>query len=169
MVLINSTPDRVYIGVDPGKTGALAMIQKRSGLLTVYPMSPAGDDLDFSAISDWIISSLRAANSLGHAFAAVEKVHAMPGNGASSMFSFGYNTGGIHGILGALHIPRVLVAPQTWKNEILRDTLKDKDAAIDFCRRMYPEVPLTIGKRKKPDSGLADAICIAYYASMKYV
>jgi hypothetical protein len=132
-------------------------------------MSPEGKDLDFTAIADWIVSSLRAANSFGHAFAAVEKVHAMPGNGATSMFTFGFNTGAMHGILGALHIPRVLVAPQTWKNAILFDTAKDKEAAIDFCRRMYPEAPLTVGRGKKPHSGIADAICIAYYATQKYV
>lgn len=169
MVLINSY-DRCYIGIDPGKAGGIAMIQKGSGLMTVMALSPAGEDLDLSAITDWIVSCLKAANALGHAFSCIEKVHAMPGNGTVSTFSFGFNTGAMHGILGALHIPRVLVAPMTWKKEVLRDTLMDKNAAIDYCRRMYPEVSLLPNERaKKPHTGMADAICIATYATMKYI
>lgn len=147
-----------HIGVDPGKRGGLALLDGYE-LVDVIPSPIAGKDLDLSAIGDWITRRIKADSC----DAWIEKVGAMPGQGVVSMFNFGFNTGAIHGILAALHIPRYIVTPQAWKGYILAGTAKDKVAAIDYVRRLYPEVNIILPGCRVPHSGMADAICIAIY------
>jgi Holliday junction resolvasome RuvABC endonuclease subunit len=151
------------IGIDPGKAGGLAIIHK-NGHVRIMPMPLAGESIDASAIHDWIDEFLiYDHHKLPSAW--VEKVHAMPGQGVSSMFKFGYTVGIIHGIITTMGIPLYLVAPQTWKKSVLMDMAKvDKSASAEFCRRVYPDVSLLATPRsRKFHSGMADALCIAHY------
>jgi crossover junction endodeoxyribonuclease RuvC len=97
----------------------------------------------------------------------IEKVHAMPGQGVTSMFSFGEGYGGLKGVCATLGLPYNLVTPQAWKKKVLAGTSKDKEAAVDFCRRRYPQVNLLATERSRvPHDGMADALCIATYGWM---
>lgn len=158
---------KAIIGIDPGKSGALAVIFDGNVLNTMI-MPVAGNAIDINALAIFIHArQVEFGDSL---IAYIEKVGAMPGQGVTSMFSFGFSTGIIHGILGAYHIPTYIVAPQTWKKVVLADTKKDKDAAIQYCRRVYPNVSLLATERcKKPHDGLADSICIATHGCLTYV
>ena len=157
------------IGIDPGKCGGMAVIRP-DGNITVTPMFIAGKDLDIARISDWLYEQARKCKTI----ACIEKVHAItrPGEkpqGVVSMFTFGKNVGILYGIIGALLLPLYEVAPPTWKKIVLEGTTKDKQAAIDFCARVYPHVSLLATPRsKKPHDGMADALCIARYALEKY-
>ncbi len=71
----------------------------------------------------------------------------MPGQGVSSTFKFGQGYGSILGIAAALSIPTELVTPQAWKKVVLAGTAKDKDAAVGYCRRAFPNVSLLPGPR----------------------
>jgi crossover junction endodeoxyribonuclease RuvC len=166
--MINS--DYLYIGIDPGKSGAIASIF-RDRVTNTFVMPISGKTIDIDAIAAHLykLIHMKSVATYNGAIVCVEKVHAMPGQGTASMFSFGYSVGVIHGIVTTLEIPMYLVAPQTWKKEILSDTKKDKDAAIAFCRRVYPDVSLLATERsKKSHSGIADAICLARYGSIKF-
>jgi crossover junction endodeoxyribonuclease RuvC len=124
-------------------------------------MIVAGKDIDLAATADWLDFHLGEM----HADSYIEKVGAMPKQGVTSMFNFGFSTGALHGIVATLGIPRYLVTPTKWKNNVLSGTKKDKEAAIDWCRRAYPDVNLlATEKSRKPHSGMADALCIARYA-----
>ena len=95
---------KTYIGIDPGKSGALAIIEC-DGQVHVFPFN-----------------SVNYETALGHyrhdaVVCCVEKVSAMPGQGVVSMFNFGHNLGFIEGLLCANHIPYQMVPPQTWKKE----------------------------------------------------
>ena len=92
--------------------------------------------------------------------AYVEQVGAMPGQGVSSMFSFGHAAGVVAGVLGALLIPVTLVTPQNWKK---RAALigKDKDAARTRAIQLWPawrDLDL-----KGKGQALADAALIARF------
>ena len=51
-----------------------------------------------------------------------------------------------------------------WKKTVLAGTAKDKDAAIEYCRRAFPQVSLLPGPRcRKPHDGMADALCLLEY------
>lgn len=157
---------KIYIGIDPGKQGGMAAIENvLGGLIFTQPTPVAGDELDLALITKYL-SELKSKDA--EIVAVIEKVHSMPGQGVASMFSFGMSTGMMHGITAALGYPRFLVAPQTWKSKILYDTAKDKDAAVAYCRRVYPYAPLFENRNGKAHTGVADAICIARYGYETY-
>lgn len=158
----------IYFGVDVGKKGAIAYIQIEGDKVAdvdVKAMPIAGKEIDLSLLVTWLkFVKSKTADIDNNYVAYIEKVHAMPQQGVKSTFSFGFNTGVIHGVLAALNIPRKLVTPQAWKKKVLAGTPKTKEAAIDYCRMRYPEVNLYVTARSTTcNDGMADALCIAEY------
>jgi crossover junction endodeoxyribonuclease RuvC len=151
----------IYIGIDPGKTGGIAIISE-CGVDAITPMIIAGKDIDLAATAEWIDYHVDE----DHAICYIEKVSAMPKQGVTSMFNFGFSTGAMHGIVATLGMPRYMVTAHQWKIKVLAglDWKGNKGAAIDFCRRAYPDISLlATEKSRKPHSGMADALCIARY------
>lgn len=145
----------IYIGIDPGKKGGVATISEDG--VKVYQW----DDQRF-------IEDMRQhANWLDKCVAAVEKVGAMPGQGVTSMFSFGQSYGFILGVLAAFGIPYQLVSPATWKREF--GLLKSqKQGSVDVCKRLFPGVNLLPTERcRKESDGMAESLLIAEYARRK--
>lgn len=137
-----------YVGIDPGKGGALAVITDDSAL--VFPFNRK------SYVN--ILGALRKDSKC-----CLERVGAMPGQGVTSMFNFGENFGFIQGVLEANGIPYELVTPQKWKREF--GVTGDKNSAVNVCQRLFPEVSLLKTERcKKPDDGMAEALLMAEYA-----
>lgn len=146
----------VYIGIDPGKKGGVAVIFRNE--VSVYPW----DDTEFVKKMD----EMRGRANLGAEpiVAAVEKVGAMPGQGVTSMFSFGQSYGFILGVLTVLGIPYQLVPPRKWKAEYgLLNT--QKQASVDVAKRLFPNVNLLPTDRcRKESDGMSDALLMAEYA-----
>jgi crossover junction endodeoxyribonuclease RuvC len=83
----------------------------------------------------------------------------MPGQGVASMFKFGQAVGTISGVLAALSIPTLYVAPATWKRH---HTLP---AAKEICRQRAIECWPThaVHFARKKDHGRAEASFIALW------
>ena len=144
---------KIYVGIDPGKSGALALL---------FP------DGDIKTIPFDSASYVIALNDLkGHdVMCCLEKVGAMPGQGVVSMFNFGHNFGFIEGILQANLIPYQLVPPQTWKKEF--SLTSDKAKSIEVCQKLFPKANLLATERsRKPSDGIAEAVLMAEYARRK--
>ena len=147
----------IYIGVDPGAKGGYAVIFKFDTGQAVFAYS--WDD-SFFAME---MASLMQMKEHG-IVAAVEKVGARPGQGTVSMFNFGKSAGYIEGVLSALGIPYQLVPPNKWKKEFSLIG-KDKQASIETCRKLFPELDLKRTERCRTDSdGKAEATLLAEYA-----
>jgi hypothetical protein len=149
-----------FLGVDPGKSGGWAIINSYSepidcGLYTE------------KWIWDWGKPD-RAMPTLGSciALACLESVHAMPGQGVSSMFKFGTNFGWWQGFMQGSKIPFELITPNRWMKEILDSEggKKTPERRREFVERKWPEVNV---KRKK-DSGVIDALCLAEFARRRF-
>lgn len=143
-----------YLGIDPGKNGAMAIVIPDEGAEEVqdYPGDPA---LVVDYLRSWSLSyEIRIA--------ALERVSARPGQGVVSMFSFGQNVGQYMGILAALGIPYVMPTPQQWQKGLVdRKAGNDsKERALTTARRLFPNADL----HRKKDHGRADALLLAYYA-----
>jgi len=150
------------IGIDPGISGAIAWIRygkvlKLEDMPTVAKSTGKGLQVDAHGLA-----KLMAGN--GSCRVVVEAVSAMPGQGVTSMFSFGKSAGIIEGILAAYEIPYSFVRPQAWKKEFGL-TGKIKDASRGLCLREHPEVADRLTRKK--DNGRADAILIARYGTVK--
>ena len=145
---------KTYIGIDPGKSGALALLTE-DGQCTVVPFQESA----YTAI-------LKAASGPS-SVCCLEKVGAMPGQGVVSMFNFGHNLGYIEGLLQAFDIPYQLVPPQTWKKEFC--VTSDKNTSIEVCRKLFPHVCLLpTAKSRKPSDGMAEAMLMAEYARRRF-
>ena len=141
---------KTYIGIDPGKSGALALLTE-DGQCTVVPFHESA-----------YITILSAASGPA-SVCCLEKVGAMPGQGVVSMFNFGHNLGYIEGLLQAFDIPYQLVPPQTWKKEFC--VTSDKNTSIEVCRKLFPHVSLLpTARSRKPSDGMAEAMLLAEYA-----
>lgn len=139
----------IYIGIDPGKSGALAVISD-DGSVSVVPFD-----------TETYKATLRYAP--GPTRAVLEHVTAMPGQGVTSMFNFGQNFGYIRGLLEANGIPYELVRPQKWKKEF--SITGDKNSSIEVCKRLFPGVSLKrTEKCRKDDNNIAEALLMAEYA-----
>ncbi len=112
-------------------------------------------------------------------FAAVERVHSMPGQGVASTFTFGLGYGRVLGALEALGVPTVLVEPRAWKLAVLgkqtgtgdklADRARGKALAIARVKAQWPGLSLKASERCRIDhDGMADALCIALWASEVY-
>lgn len=145
----------MYVGVDPGKKGGFALISDDGKV-----------HVDIWDEERFIYCMKRVSDR--RVVAAVEKVGAMPGQGVTSMFSFGQSYGFIMGVLRALGISYQLVPPAVWKREfgLLR---AGKQASIETCKQLFPGVSLLPGEQCRKDSdGMAEALLIALYAQRKF-
>ena len=139
-----------YLGIDPGKSGAAALITP-SG---VFTQDWRDGPLSAGTLKDWNFF-------YGIHFAAIEKVHAMPKQGVTSSFTFGANFGWWQGLLDGMSIPYVLVRPQEWQKGIVpkKDSLSSKPS-FTVARRLFPDAEL-LGPRGAELDGRADALLIA--------
>lgn len=152
-----------FIGIDPGLTGGIAIITNVGASAIITPLS--GKEIDIGYLREWLEGNI----DLRVPIAVIESVHSMPGQGVASSFKFGFVTGEMSGMIKAMNIPLVWVSPQTWKKIILAGTDKSKEAAIAFCRNMYPDTSLLATKASHTfHHGLADALCLAHYAQKEY-
>jgi crossover junction endodeoxyribonuclease RuvC len=155
---------RTVIGIDPGKKGAIVLYsQDGAGRVEPHRMPIVDDEINLYSI-DKIINPVLA---ISDCYAFIEDVHSMPGQGVRSMFTFGFSTGALHGILSYCNIPIYKVTPQKWKRVILKGLGTDKAAAITYCQREYPLISLIPTGCRVPSDGICDAICIAEYGWKK--
>lgn len=146
-----------YIGIDPGKDGALAVIID-SGKASIVPF----DQDAYRLVLRQFCMQARMAQTR----AVLEHVGAMPGQGVTSMFSFGENFGYLKGLLEAFEIPYELVRPQRWKKEY---GISGKNQSVEVCKRLFPGVSLRRTERcKKDHDGMAEALLMAEYARRHY-
>lgn len=163
---------RYVIGVDPGMSGALSLLDPEHKLLDVIdmpscPKSATKNWVDANklnvVIKGWI--ELTGGDQLD---AAVENVHAMPGQGVSSMFTFGHGLGIVHASLVCNSIPIHWVTPQTWKKHYSL-TSEKKVSTAKACN-LYPQhTDLLVTPRGKCLDGRAEAILIARYLQVKQI
>lgn len=151
---------RTVIGVDPGITGAIAIISGRDVVVHDMPTAITGKTRKRSEILPGQLRMILDSYNPEECVCYVEQVGAMPGQGVSSMFGFGTSFGIILGLMAGLRIRTEMVTPQAWKKHHgLIGT--DKDAARALASRLFPGASLA----RKKDVGRADALLIAAYGA----
>lgn len=143
---------RKYIlGVDPGVSGGLAIIQP-DGLAVAFSLSNMTERDIYDVFSAVVLENT--------CMAYLEKVHAMPGQGVTSMFSFGQNYGFLRGVLVATHTPFIEVTPQAWQKKLGLGGLSPersqrKKLLKQKAQQLFPYLKVTLAT--------ADALLIAQY------
>ena len=146
---------KVYYGIDPGKTGAIARIDNNHIFFF--------DAENINVIKDFS----EEFSSFIEVFCAIEKAQVMPkqrSQGAVGMFRYGVSYGKYLGMLQVLRIPYAEIHPMTWKKEFsLIHQPKEKSIAVAI--QLFPQAADHL-KRKK-DHGRAEALLLAEYARRK--
>tara|TARA_Y100000401_G_C8264175_1_gene194883 strand:- start:33 stop:512 length:480 start_codon:yes stop_codon:yes gene_type:complete len=144
-----NVPDTVYIGIDPGKSGAIAVLLD-DGKIYV-------DNYDMGI--KYLFDLLRLSAKYNH-YCCIEKVHSFPGQGVASTFSFGKNYGIWVAMLESNNIRYTNPTPQAWIKHYIelgkyaKKERKNKLKAI--AQRLHPNTKVTLRN--------ADAILLAHYA-----
>lgn len=121
----------MYIGIDPGRSGAIAML--KAGKTAIIRLDQTEHDI---------------AEQLEHllsypAVAVMERVHSSPQMGVKSAFTFGESAGFLKGLLAAYAIPYRLVTPQVWQKKMGCMTKGDKNITKQAAQRLWPDAKVT--------------------------
>jgi len=156
----------IFLGIDPGMTGAIAIIDpvlsKGVGFYDT-PVVNIGKkgQVKHEYDTQEMASVLREFAECRPAYVFIERQQAMPDQGVSSTFATGRGYGLWLGILTALGIPYEVIAPVTWKKKLMADMSKEKGASIIVAKRLFPQVADDL--KLKKHHGRADALLLAEF------
>jgi crossover junction endodeoxyribonuclease RuvC len=159
----------IFIGIDPGKSGAIACIKDDREIILVrdYP----GDVHGCVDIVDKIISKSDTIPRMHigkFIQAAIERAQSMPKQGVRSMFNYGVNYGDWRGCLASPKIPFEHPTPQMWRKGLITTMGTAKNPSMDAARRLFPEAEL-YGPRGGARDGRAEALLIAEWLRRLHV
>jgi len=153
---------RYYLGIDPGISGAIAVLDENEDIVQIFDMPTleviTGKSKKQRVNPQSIVSELKLFKDQ-RIEGLIEQVNAMPNQGVTSMFSFGRSLGILEGVLAGLDIPYNLVTPTVWKKRM--NVNSSKDGARELAMRTWSNKS-ELFKRKK-DDGRAEAALLALY------
>ncbi len=159
----------VFVGIDPGITGAVAAIDNNGNFLNVWDTPSTvvkrGKKYRNVHLPCLMVEILRRITEDYRGVpitVALELVNAMPDQGVVSMFSMGYGLGLWEGIVTALMLPLERVTPVKWKHQMMGGGKGDgKQASIVRALELFPHAADHLMRKK--DHGRAEALLIAEY------
>ena len=159
----------MFLGIDPGILGSFSLYSIKEDFIIAqkipYLKINGKKVIDATLLAGLISQLISDHNPKIY----LEQVHAMPKNGAVSMFRFGEAYGIIKGILAALEVDWVDVTPRTWQKALLGpEAGNTKDRALTHILAHFEgKAPSwMIKKRGSVDEQYIDAMCIAKYGSL---
>ena len=143
--------EKMIMAIDPGKSGGIATLY--NGEVNAYKMPQTDQDM-----LDLFANIMSECNN--QITCMTEVVHAFPGQGVTSMFSFGEHYGALKMALLAMNIPFIAVLPVKWMRGLALGTKKDnanwKNHLKSKAQQLYPNIKITLNT--------ADALLILEYA-----
>ena len=152
---------KLFIGIDPGKSGGICSIEGNLLRSAKCPDSVLG----MSKLLRDILQDTSAKNVVLY----MEKVWARPHDGRSSVFTFGQNYGQWEGVIASFNIIPIYVTPSTWmKHHEVQKGLK-KQERKNILKQMAQEFInsnnyMSYQWRGVATLATADAIMLAKYA-----
>jgi len=151
----------MIIGIDPGISGAIAWVSDDGHLIQVADMPTIEVHGKKKVSPQQLVAMLEEHDDLIK-MVAIEDVGVFKGNGAVSMFNFGYSAGILAGVCAGLKLPVSLYRPAVWKRAA--GVPADKGAARQMAQRFWP------GCRdfdRAKDDGRAEAALLARWVATK--
>jgi hypothetical protein len=163
------------IGIDPGKTGAIAIIEKGEVTVQVLPLElSTGEAVTYYEaqkrdkklpktrkhfVKDARLSGIVLAQLMKDSVVYMERQQVR--SRQKGGLAIGMNYGIIIGACRAIGINPVIIQPKEWQHWVkyelgTKEEIDTKELARLYCK----EKGMTILKSK---DGMSDAICIAYY------
>ena len=153
--------NRVFIGIDPGKSGGCGMILVEDGIETSMSWK---FPKDVSNLSCQLMSAIPESFGMDKIHTMIEHVHAFPKQGSVSTFSFGQNLGQWEGTLHANEFDFEYINPKQWiywydiKPGL--DKKERKRILLEKAKDLFPNMKITFN--------VSDAMLIANYCAEIY-
>lgn len=136
------------VGVDAGKTGAVALLDGKELLeLCDLPMDDDGT-LDARLFFDWLIDW--EADLL-----VIEDCFRVPG--------LLRMVGEVTAVAKVVQVPVLRIAVVTWKKKILGLNTSDKSISVKKCLELFPGAELVRPGKRTPNPDRAEAILLSVY------
>jgi len=144
-----------YVGIDPGKTGAISLLTAdRTGPVKLWAMPKTPSDV-------WELFRGIKQVTQGDQFCLLERVHSMPRDSAKGAFTFGKWVAYIEmALIGNKLLPMDTVPPQTWMAKLGCMTKGDKNVTKAKAQQLFPTMKVT--------KYAADGLLLGYYAREVY-
>ena len=158
----------IIIGIDPGLSGAIAILDDKK-VLSIFemPVMAEGKKNKRQLNSAQLVNIIREnIKKNEEAVVVVEQVNAMPGQGVTSMFNFGQSFGILKGVCSAMNLSMHFVRPAKWKKHFNLINAS-KDASRTKAIEIFPYFSINLSKKK--DANKADAILIASYFDETFI
>jgi crossover junction endodeoxyribonuclease RuvC len=152
---------RVFIGIDPGLSGAIAFIDGEFVAVYDAPSVPVKKGNDY-LVAD-MAKLITQAASQRSCFAILEAGIAMPNQSSSSTAKAARGGGLWEGMLAMAGVPYEMVRPSAWKK--VMGVTADKGEARVMAQKLFPQVADKFSRVK--DDGRAEALLIAEFARRK--
>ena len=155
-----SKQELIIAGIDPGKTGAIA-ITYPDGVVMVFDVPTIKlRGKEVPAWMEWHRTWEAAFAFAGVDEILIEEVAARPGQGVTSMFTFGRTLGFAHALAVGSGAAIRTVPPSVWKRKMgLLNS--DKGASREKATALYPRGAHLFSRVK--DDGRAEATLLALY------
>lgn len=161
--------EKTYVGIDIGKSGAIAVIYP-DGRIKTMRMPLINTEIDYADL----YSIISQCSSMA-CHVAFEKLGVIYGSAKSTAFSMGHQLGAIEMACIASKVPYTKVRAVDWQKEMFKgvdEVTKDgngkrdtKAMAYIAIKRLFPQLELKFGARATvAHDGLIDAVLIAEYA-----
>ena len=131
--------NRVFIGIDPGIKGGVAIIYNYTYYVKQTPPT-------VSEMANELITLKELGPNLP-TYCCIEAVHSFPGQGVASTFKFGMNYGEWLGILATLRIPYIQTTPHKWMKHygsMPKDKKDRKNHIKHLAEQRFPDVDITL-------------------------
>lgn len=152
------------LGIDPGLHGAVAVLRGDTvELLEDLPTVQFSKARIKNRVDGAMLASMLGPYAGDIRLAVVEHVAARPGEAASGAFCFGFTSGCILGVLGALRVPYITPTPVKWKNAM--GLGKDKNLSRSRASAMFPDVVGKLSRIKNHDR--SEALLLARYGQIR--
>jgi len=145
----------LFVGVDPGKTGAVAVVNERGEPQWVDDMPRIGGEIDASGFVEMLRESRNMILS-----AAIERTQAMPQTPRSVCHSLGMSEGMALAGLLMLNVRIIRPRPAEWKRAM--GVPADKAQAKEKAEMMFPVMKHRL--TRACDHNRAEALLLADYA-----
>ena len=157
----------IYLGIDPGLDGGIALIREEELSLYKTPVI-GGKEYDIQEMKR-ILLQLKNLK----AFATIENQISMPGQGLTSTLQTGKGFGIWLGLLAGLEIPYQVVAAVSWQKKLftgVKGNLDTKQKSEVIAKRLFPGADFRKSDRARvANDGLTDAACIAEFGRRTHI
>jgi crossover junction endodeoxyribonuclease RuvC len=152
----------VTIAIDPGLSGAIALVDSYGILLEVHDMPVLAGDVSAQLLAVMFMAEVHDGAKLDantYGCAVIEDVHSMPKQGVASSFKFGRGKGVVEGFFAGAGLPLRYVTPSKWKRDLGLTSIKgdSRQRALE----LWPEHACRFTRVK--DEGRAEASLIGFW------